>query len=270
MKSTPKIRGYIAREGFTALFLYRKSNKVTYLVSLNYRNRSDKFKVGSRFYGQIYPNRCGLSPDGKEFIYFAMGKSQLSFGKKYYTWTAVSNPPMLKANLFIPSDTTYGGGGYFIDRENLYIADTLHVKKELIKGISDGNYYGNYKITFDAKYNDGRWDSQKYGWSVTGKNKQGYPVAWKKEESSVCLVKSVKNNHMKDGEFSMHEYSMLDEKGIGIDAGDDRINWADFDNYGRLIITSGSKIRIYKNKASLLKRNCIEFDLNEIIESRKT
>lgn len=266
-KSTPKIRGYIARDGYTALFLYRKSNKVTYLVSLNYKGKSEKFKAGSRFYGQLYPNRSGLSPDGKEFIYFAMGNSQLSFGKIYYTWTAISNPPLLKANLFIPHESTYGGGGYFIDEKNLYISDTISVKKELIRGISEGNCYGNYKITFDVKHNDGRWDSPKYGWDITGKNKYGYPVAWKKESGSICLMKSVKKNQLKDGEFSMHEYTLQDEKGILIENGEN-INWADFDNYGRLIIASGSKIRIYKNKASLIKRNCIEVDLDVVIGTK--
>jgi len=264
MKSTPKIRGFIARDGYTALFLYRRSNKVTYLVSMNYKGRSEKFQTGSRFYGQLYPNRSGLSPDGKEFIYFAMGNSQQSFGKKYYTWTAISNPPLLKANLFIPSDSTYGGGGYFIDEKNLYIAGIPHVKKELIKGISEGKNYGNYKITYDDKYNDGRWDSHKYGWEVTSKNKYGYPVAWLKAEGAVCVVKSVKKNTMKDGEFSMHEFILQDENGKIIEYGD-TINWADFDNYGRLIIASGSRIKIYKNISQLKQNRCAEYDLEEII-----
>ncbi len=268
MKSTPKIRGYIARDAYSALFLYRKSNKVTYLVSLNYKNKTERFIAGSRFYGQFYPNRSGLSPDGKEFIYFAMGNSQQSFGKKYYTWTAISNPPLLKANLFIPHESTYGGGGYFIDEKNIYIADTLRMDKALIKGISEGNYYGNYKITFDDKYNDGRWDSHKYGWDVTGKNKYGYPVEWKKECSGISITKTVKKNLLKDGEFSMHEYTLRDGKGNIIPDGEESINWADFDNYSRLVAASGSSIKIYKNKASLIKRNCTEFDLDNIISSK--
>ncbi|MEO8513147.1 MAG: hypothetical protein ABI543_06295 [Ignavibacteria bacterium] len=69
---------------------------------------------------------------------------------------------------------------------------------------------------------------------------------------------------IKDGEFSMHEYVLQDDKGNVFETGDDVINRADFDNYGRLITATVSKIRIYKNKVSFIKRNCIEFHLDTL------
>jgi hypothetical protein len=76
MKTIPKIRGYVASQKNIIVFLYRRSNKTTYLISLNYQTEKEWIEIGSRFYGRIYPNRCDLSPDGTYFLYFAMGKSQ--------------------------------------------------------------------------------------------------------------------------------------------------------------------------------------------------
>jgi hypothetical protein len=171
----------------------------------------------------------------------------------------------LKANLFIPHESTYGGGGYFIDDKNVYIADTLRLDKALIKGISDGNYYRSYKITFDPKYNDGRWDSQKYGWKISKKNKQGYAVEWLKESKNINIRKSVKENLIRDGEFSMHKYSITSKKDEVLLSDEVNINWADIDNYGRLILAAGSKIMIFDTYRSVIKNERSEIDIEELL-----
>ncbi len=264
-KNTPKTRGYLAEKSFSGVFLYRKSNKLIYLVSFEYKNKKDKIIIGSRFSGTLYPNRSAISPDGRDFLYFAMGKSQGNYDKKYYCWTAICSPPLLKANLFLPHINTYSGGGYFIDENNIYISDGMKPELSSSTGISTGNYFGKYKITFDPSYNDGRWDSQKYGWSVTRKNKQGYSVAWMKECKGFIITKSVKKNWAKGGEYSMHEYTIAGKKGEILLENTDSINWADIDNYNRLILASGSEVKIFKDKKDLLNGKCSLFDMEEYI-----
>ncbi|MEO8513151.1 MAG: hypothetical protein ABI543_06315 [Ignavibacteria bacterium] len=264
-KSTPKIRGYLARDVFSGVLLYRKSNKLVYLVSLDYKNRKDKVAVGSKFSGTIYPNRSALSPDGKDFLYFAMGKGQGDLDKKFYCWTAICNPPKIKANLFMPHNTTYSGGGYFIDESNIYIAGGTKAELSLSKGIDKDKYFGRYKIIFDPAYNNGRWDSQKYGWIDIEKNKYGFATSWAKANKDHSITKKVKKNWIKSGEFSMHEYTITGKKEEALFEQTDNINWADIDNYGRLILCSGSILRIYENYRPVVSDKPKEFDLEELI-----
>lgn len=257
----------MAEKDFSAVFLYRRSNKVTYLVHFSYKNRKDKLTVGSKFIGKIYPNRSSFSPDGRYFIYFAMGGGRKGYERKYYTWTAICEPPKITALYLLAHDETYSGGGYFIDDKNIYIAAGVYSDLENTHSPGSLKKFGNYDITFDSKYSIGGWDSPGSGWSVTEKNKYGFATAWKKDSKHFSISKSVRKNWIKEGEYSMHDYRIL--CGDEILLPEENITWADIDNYGRLIAASGSRLFIYKDKNDVKKNGFAVIDIESYIDRSK-
>ena len=71
-----------------------------------WNRKNDTFQLGQWLKGKIYEHRVDISPDGRYFIYLALGR-----GAK--TWTAVSRTPYFKALDFYPWSGTWGGGGIF-------------------------------------------------------------------------------------------------------------------------------------------------------------
>ena len=85
--------------------------------------RKDHFEEGQWFHGRIYGERCGLSPDGSLFVYFATKYRGGDKGDGYAdTYTAVSKPPYLTALAMWPEGSTWGGGGRFIGNKTLRLA----------------------------------------------------------------------------------------------------------------------------------------------------
>lgn len=71
---------------------------------------------GSWFRGQLYVHRCDLSWDGQWLVYFAMGPT-----RQHYSWTAVSRPPWVKAELFYSMGDTWNGGGVWTGPGQLWL-----------------------------------------------------------------------------------------------------------------------------------------------------
>lgn len=257
MTSTPKIRGFLASEKCRGLFLYRRTNKTTYLISLSYEKKKDKLALGSGFYGRLYPNRCDISPNGEDFIYFAMGLSLREYGVKFTAWTAICKPPEIKAHLFIGQNDTWGGGGVFINRHLIYVNRTTEGTAE--------NKYNGYTITHDPKLYD---NSLHFGrdWEALEKEKYGNVNNARKTVGDITIERSVKSG--RHGEYSMFSYIIKDKDGNAVE-GLDKINWCDFDNFGRFITAVGSKIKIYDGLKSLKKNTAKEFDLEELVVERK-
>ena len=83
----------------------------------------DRFEPGHWLHGRIFPERCGLSPNGKLFVYFAAKHGMVDKSRGYQdTYTAVSKPPYLTALAMWPEGSTWGGGGRFIDNRTLRLA----------------------------------------------------------------------------------------------------------------------------------------------------
>jgi hypothetical protein len=88
---------------------------------------TDQFEHGQWFHGRIYAERCGLSPSGALFVYFAMKYGRVDTENGYQqTFTAVSRPPYLTALAMWPQGDTWGGGGRFIDDQTLRLAYGAH------------------------------------------------------------------------------------------------------------------------------------------------
>lgn len=90
---------------------------------IKWNTANDKFERGQWLHGRIYGERCGLSPNGKLFVYFAMkyGRVDKELGYEQ-TFTAVSKPPFLTALALWPEGSTWGGGGHFVDDGTLRLA----------------------------------------------------------------------------------------------------------------------------------------------------
>ena len=82
--------------------------------------QTDKFEFGSWFYGRIYEDRCDLSPDGRYFVYFAANQTRHTWEKLgSNAWTAICQPPWLKAITFeVSCCGTWGGGGRFVTADD--------------------------------------------------------------------------------------------------------------------------------------------------------
>jgi hypothetical protein len=90
---------------------------------IKWNTAKDSFEDGQWLHGRIYGERCGLSPDGKLFVYFAAKHGKVDRSKGYKdTFTAVSKPPYLTALAMWPEGSTWGGGGRFIDNKTLRLA----------------------------------------------------------------------------------------------------------------------------------------------------
>jgi len=281
MKTIPKIRGYVAAEKHRIVLLYRKSNKVTYLISLDYQRHKEYVQVGSRFYGRIYPNRCDISPDGTYFLYFAMGGSQKNYDKRLYCWTGICMPPSLSANMLFAHGDTWGGGGRFIDDRTIFISPGMYPDFDKTQNFQ----FDKYKIAFAGVREDGGWTSGK-GWKLVETqidpqygDKYPIPKTWAKSYGKLTLTKSLNYGSFlkqKDGqtmgEYDLHNYRIKDsKKEIEYSLDDDAegvCRWADFDNFGRTIAARGSKIYIFQTlKEVTCQRPYRVIDLEEKIIS---
>jgi hypothetical protein len=90
---------------------------------IKWNTQEDVFEHGQWLHGRIYEERCGVSPNGRLFVYFALKYGKVATKQGYkQTYTAVSRPPFLTALALWPTGSTWGGGGRFIDNQTLRLA----------------------------------------------------------------------------------------------------------------------------------------------------
>ena len=84
-----------------------------------WHTKRDRFEPGQWLRGHVYERRCDLSPDGRQFVYFAhqMHRPDRS------AMTVLSTPPNFTALKFWPKDNTWGGGGVFDAKGELRLND---------------------------------------------------------------------------------------------------------------------------------------------------
>jgi len=112
----PRVHILIARDSPQALVIRRGPAKRTCILGWD-RSRNT-FTVGQWLKGRIYERRSDISPDGKHWIYFAMNGKWSS--ETEGCWTAIARTPYLKALDLAGQNSTYGGGGLFIDNQTIW------------------------------------------------------------------------------------------------------------------------------------------------------
>lgn len=117
----------LARDSPIGLIIRRGPSKQT--ATILWDRTNDRFKIGQWLKGRIYERRCGLSPDGKHFIYFALtGKWTTEVEGAY---TAISKAPFLQAIALYAKGDTWNGGGLWLSNQEFWLNDGLSPHKIL-------------------------------------------------------------------------------------------------------------------------------------------
>lgn len=116
----------LARAAPVGVILRRVPGSWTQCVTWN--TRSDSFERGQWLHGRLYERRSDLSPSGQKLVYF-VAKHHLQRVDPSYSsaWTAISTPPYFTAVALWPNrGTTYHGGGLFTDENTVQINSVDH------------------------------------------------------------------------------------------------------------------------------------------------
>jgi hypothetical protein len=84
-----------------------------------WHTNTDRFEDGEWWRGRIYEDKCGLSPDGRLFVYFGYQWKPRYIPEGVFAFTAVSRPPNFKPIALWPAGDTWGGGGCFLENRRL-------------------------------------------------------------------------------------------------------------------------------------------------------
>lgn len=255
---TPKIYGYVAHQSDKVLLILKQGKRNTFIM-MRQGDGAPSFEVGSVFFGKIYATRSDLSPDGKWFAYFAWGTKPYHHPNGKHVcpcWIAVSNPPSVTAQLFLPCVDTWGGGCMFLG-DQLLIGAPMSPPFEITKSYK----VGPYSVVFNpdqlkAKNKD---LSSPYAWR-DHPSKKGWLEKTRKDLALSALPKWLRDeipslSHMsKFGEFDAlyYEVTTADRSELLLDQGS-HYGWMDFDQAGRLLAARGAELHIYDGKASIQK-----------------
>ena len=244
-----KVRGYVAEDSRVAVLLVRLSRKCTVVCRLSTENGDTKVQIGSRFFGRFFPDRCDLSPDGTWFLYFVMGSGPTT--DHHSCWTAVSRPPFLKAEVLLPQNDTWGGGGRFVGNTRAVVQPGLTPDFDVTKIHKSKNLSIKIDQCLDM---EGGWASG-HGWDrVTAQNPRRIrrrieAPAWEKSRQRFCINRYLDTDNPKAGAFDRHAYTINDlryKKPIALELAQP-ICWADFLSDESLIIATKSQVLIYAN-----------------------
>jgi hypothetical protein len=115
-----------AARAFVAVILRRGPARRVKMVL--WHTNTDDFDEGEWWHGRIYEDKCGLSPDGRLFVYFGYQGKPRYVPEGFFAFSAVSRPPSFRPLALWPAGSTWGGGGWFRENRKLrlnYRADSL-------------------------------------------------------------------------------------------------------------------------------------------------
>ncbi len=257
MKS-PTTKPYIllAKEAPIAILIAKKGSKKYHIIKWNLE--TDEFEYGSWFHGTIYNLKTDLSFDGKYMVYFAMGDGH-SMRSNLYCWTAICEPPFLKAKILYDHLDTWHGGGIFWgdDGKQLFLEAFNHplARKQSENKITDDEFTKKYIIkTTVEEYPFPQWKFSwifyyrllRNGWKdvSTGQTKYDFldnrsetrdALEFEKIILNYKLRMKLKFDWIKHGMYHLCDYFLFDDKNNLINIIDNTVIWADVDVFGRLI-----------------------------------
>ncbi|MFX0098418.1 MAG: hypothetical protein ACFFCS_02480 [Candidatus Hodarchaeota archaeon] len=243
MKEVPaRVHVLLARNEPKAVLIIQKRSKLFHVVSWNYL--TDDPKEGSWFSGKIYPLRCDLSFDGRHMVYFALGPTE-----DLFSWSVVCEPPFLKASLLWEHDSTWFGGGVFLEEKSLYMyLDENTPRQNEMQHVPSKNVEKLFKILYRKE--DARGDAliqvkmDKDGWRE--KEFTSSRMVFEKEslQDNSKLVLSCNGSW----ESSKWHYEHLDT-GTGEPVENspvaEKTRWTDWDSGGCLITAKEGVVTCY-------------------------
>jgi hypothetical protein len=224
----------MARDAPVGVVLYRKSHLTTYVLKLTVR---DTLKKGSRFYGRLFPERCDLSPDGKLFVYFAMRGKLTDGNADPTTWTAVCEPPWLKALVFCPNGSTWCGGGVFQRDHRLVVFDNQQTRRTEI---------GGYHLVTDTKSLP---EKDVALLAARFKPPQELLLPAPRDAKRMPHLLRRHKRRVASG-YDMFDYTLQNPDGTDVEGAEDIIlaSWAGWHHDGRLVVAAGRHIKFYDVK----------------------
>jgi hypothetical protein len=242
--ATPKTHVMLARDVPAGVVFYRRSGRTTYCLSLDYsrkgRGYRDSLAKGSRFYGRLFPERCDLSPDGRLMVYFAM-RGQMTGGQSDpSTWTAVSEPPWLRAHWFFPNGSTWGGGGVFLPGNRLVVFE--QVDPHMTEGRAQ--HCGYTLVRNISTLPPEELDVLRSNYRREGPARFPHPALSGRKQSPV-LVRTPRSS--RQGSYGLFTYELRTADG-GEYAGAESVimaDWAGWDIFGRLVVAEGRFLKFY-------------------------
>ncbi len=228
-----------------AVIFYRRNRLTTYCLLLDYEKIRwgcrDRLSCGSRFFGRIFPERSHLSADGELLVYFAMRGKKTNGQSDPSTWTAVATPPWLKAHLFFPNGSTWGGGGMFLTDRRLLVLEAPPSGAG-----SDYEIFRGHRILHDAgslpESDTAALQTYLQPAKVT---KYPWPLDARGAHKPV-IVRTARPQSL--GSYDHFDYLLQEGDGYDIEGAEDIVlaNWAGWDMYGRLMVAAGRHLKIYE------------------------
>lgn len=240
--ATAKSAILLANAAPVAVIFYRRNRLTTYCLRLDYErlrwSYRDRLTCGSRFFGRIFPERSHLSADGELLVYFAMRGKKTDGQSDPATWTAVATPPWLKAHLFFPNGSTWGGGGVFLPDRRLVVLEApppgAGPEYETFRG---------YRIQRDIGALP-EPESAALQAHLRPAKVTHYP--WPLAARGPVIVRTARPQPL--GSYELFDYVLQDADGYDIEGAEDIVlaNWAGWDIYGRLMVAAGRHLKIYE------------------------
>lgn len=260
----PRLHLLVARQAPRILIIRRGPTRVYHLI-LWHCDR-DTFEPGSWFRGTLYMQRCDLSWDGKLLVYFAMGNSA-----EYYSWTAISQVPWLRAELFYPKNNTWHGGGIWTGSDQLWLnmpagADLrtgepqqlgirIHYSRSEY-GEDEGPLYRRLERDGWQRTDDGRheYERTRRGWLFSG------GPAWALQPAPELPVLRMVYRGYYFNRGRVYHYSLDGYPGLL----DEQVLWAGYDYAGRLVLARNGIIERYTPADLARGEPSFRYDLNDL------
>ncbi|MCB9762049.1 MAG: hypothetical protein H6741_00255 [Alphaproteobacteria bacterium] len=251
MKDAPATRLFVlvARDAPVAVVLRRGPSKQVRMLLWDLQ--SDQLTGGQWLAGRIYPERCGLSPDGRLLVYFC-GK----FKGDFPTFTAISRPPYFTALALWPDNSTWGGGGFF-ESDRKVILHYGAVPHELHGGQSIPDHMTiSHMGEYRARHPEDD-PASAHGWTLT---EQGSKGDWGRDDELrltferpwVHQLVNPRRLHLVlerrwlgmfevNGPASVHSYRLLRHPG-GVLEDLGRLDWAGWGHDGSLLTAAEGRL----------------------------
>ncbi len=240
--ATAKSAVLLASASPVAVIFYRRNRLTTYCLRLDYeqlrRSYRDRLTSGSRFFGRIFPERSHLSADGELLVYFAMRGKKTDGQSDPSTWTAVATPPWLKAHLFFPNGSTWGGGGVFLPDRRLVVLEAPPPGAG-----PEYETFREYRIQHDIGALPAP-ESVALQAHLQPAKVTNYP--WPLDARGPVIVRTARPQPL--GSYELFDYVLQDADGYDVEGAEDVVlaNWAGWDIYGRLMVAAGRHLKIYE------------------------
>ena len=242
-----------AREAKSVLLFRRGPSKWTELVLWD--TCCDKLTFGQWFFGNIYPRRADLSPDGTTLIYFAtkFSKQNPHYKHPICCWTAVSRPPYFTALVLWPAEyfsyEVSEGGGLFESNHSIMLNHRPGYSVPL-----EGHLPEDMKVSLIPEANG--WDEpifsvrlERDGWVLhqAATKRQVNPRYWVIEKPEIRIRTDPSNKYkiwmIRKPGYRDESFRIKDIEGTDVLNLNAR-SWADWDQNGRLVLISGGRLLI--------------------------